>query len=327
MNHGGNVWQGEGPESWLDFSANLRPEGMPEWVKETLTRSVKDARYYPDQDMKSAREGLAAYAGVEPENILPSSGGAAAIELALKLEKGRVCVQPPTFGEYARIAQALGRLAVFSLDGCCSGDTAVICNPNNPTGETLDRETVLHTAEELQQKGAALVVDEAFTDYVPGISVRAFVRGGLRAVGSLTKILCIPGVRLGYICASAQEIALLERALLPWPASAFAAAVAAELPRHIDEIRQYAEENRIRRGRFAASLTSLGARVLPSQANFILCDFGRNMNGAVKELESKGILVRECASFGLGSRYLRLAVRTDRENDILIGEIRKCLEY
>ena len=90
MTHGGNVWQGDRPEVWLDFSANLRPEGLPEWVKRALLAGVERARYYPDPEMKRARAGLAAYAGVEPERILPTPGGAAAIDLALGLDAGRV---------------------------------------------------------------------------------------------------------------------------------------------------------------------------------------------------------------------------------------------
>ena len=59
MTHGGNVWQGEGPKHWLDYSANLRPEGAPEWVKSALLRAVDSAAYYPDPEMKRARRAMA----------------------------------------------------------------------------------------------------------------------------------------------------------------------------------------------------------------------------------------------------------------------------
>ncbi len=327
MKHGGNVWQGGYPDAWLDFSANLRPEGIPEWVEETLERAMKDARYYPDVGMKAAREGLAAYTGVGPERILPTPGGVAALELALRLEYGRVCVQAPTFGEYSERAHALGRDVTGNLDDCRPGDTAMICNPNNPTGGALDRDRVLEISENLRRRGAALVVDEAFIDYCPLRSVRGDVCSRFRVVGSLTKILCVPGVRLGYVCASADEIAAMEKLALPWALNAFAAAVAAELPRHMDDLRRYASENIARRERFAARLKEIGANPLPSEANFILCDFGRDMRKVTAHLKSNGILVRECASFGLDSSFLRLAVRTDEENDRLIEEIMQCPEY
>ena len=76
MRHGGNVWDEARPEDWLDYSANLRPEGTPDWVMETLRRAVTDTRYYPDRHMRMAREGLAAALGVGADCILPTAGGA-----------------------------------------------------------------------------------------------------------------------------------------------------------------------------------------------------------------------------------------------------------
>ena len=61
MIHGGTVWNTANPSDWLDFSANLRPEGPPDWVTETLRSTLDDIRFYPDPDMKRARRGLAGY--------------------------------------------------------------------------------------------------------------------------------------------------------------------------------------------------------------------------------------------------------------------------
>ncbi len=229
MRHGGNVWDEARPEDWLDYSANLRPEGTPEWVMETLRRAVTDTRYYPDRHMRMARQGLAAALGVGADCILPTAGGAQAIDLALSLDAGRVLVQMPTFGEYAERARAQGR-AVAAWAEAQPGDTAVLCNPNNPTGEARTSAQVLADFMALREKGASLMVDEAFIDYCPECTVRSQVQPGLTVVGSLTKILCIPGVRLGYVCAAPETIHALEGRMLTWSLNSFAAAIAAELP-------------------------------------------------------------------------------------------------
>ena len=91
MKHGGNVWDEARPEDWLDYSANLRPEGTPAWVTEVMQRAVADTRYYPDRRMRAARQGLAAALGVEEACILPTAGGAQAIDLALSLDRGASC--------------------------------------------------------------------------------------------------------------------------------------------------------------------------------------------------------------------------------------------
>ncbi|MBO7385997.1 MAG: histidinol-phosphate aminotransferase family protein [Clostridia bacterium] len=326
MKHGGNVWQGERPSDWLDFSANLRPEGMPEWVRNALFRAAEDARYYPDPAMKAARRGLAAYAGVNESMILPTAGGIEAIDLALSLNRGRVLTDGPTFGEYARRAEINGRACV-NTDGAETetGDTRVICNPNNPTGAALNREEILALHDSLSESGAELLVDEAFIDFCPENSVRGCVTRGLTVAGSLTKILCVPGVRLGYICADEETVLRLSERALPWNLNAFAAKVASELPEHLGEIRQDALINVSRREEFTELLKSIGADVAPSQANFLLCDFGRDMTDAVSYLKARRILVRECASFGLGANHLRLAVRTGDENRLLTEELKKWL--
>lgn len=315
MKHGGNVWIGGKPGPWLDFSANLRPEGPPDWVKSVMAASLDHARYYPDRAMAAAREGLAAYAGVPAECILPTAGGAAAIDLIMSRRWNRVLIDPPTFGEYAE------RAMTHSLPVCHAQDTAVqvgdlrvICNPNNPTGSVLSPEEMLSLHAQVRHSGGFLLVDEAFIDYCPEYTVRPHVQAGLMVVGSLTKILCIPGVRLGYICAEPHVIDRLSHAALPWQLNMLASAIAAELPHHLDEMHHDAEINRLRREKLACSLTALGASVSPSHANFLLAAFPHDMTHAAERLRAQGILVRTCESFGLPGHILRLAVRTEEEN-------------
>lgn len=321
MKHGGNVWGNGEPSIWLDFSANLRPEGTPGWVMRAMQAALGNARYYPDRAMRAARAGLAAYAGVPEACILPTAGGAAAIDLCIALHPGRVRTETPSFGEYAGRA-AVHRKAQALWDGCFSpGDLLLLGNPNNPTGSARSRAELLALHAQAVRSGAALAVDEAFIDFCPAYSVRRDVSPGLTVVGSLTKTLCIPGVRLGYVCAAPEVIARMERHALPWSLNMLAAEIAAQLPAHLEEIRIDAERNARRRERLAGILRAHGARVEPSQANFLLADFGRDMSAEVDRLKKHHILVRTCASFGLGKSVLRIAVRTDAENDRLAAAL------
>lgn len=322
MKHGGNVWEDGKPEMWLDFSANLRPEGTPYWVMQAMQDALYHTRYYPDRTMKAAKSGLAAYAGVSPECILPTAGGAAAIDLALSMSPGTVHVMPVTFGEYAERAKVHGRSISVWNGKCIPGDTVVICNPNNPTGEAMTRKQILSLFEYVQSCGAEMIVDEAFIDFCPEYSVRQDVQLGLMVVGSLTKTLCIPGVRLGYVCAVPERIAELGRRALSWAVSALASAVAEKLPKHLEEIKEDAAKNALRREKLTVALRALGAKVMPSAANFLLADFGCDMTEAAARLKEKQILVRTCASFGLPPCVWRLAVKTEEENARLIA----CLE-
>ena len=141
----------------------------------------------------------------------------------------------------------------------------------------------------------------------------------------MTKILGIPGVRLGFLCAEPEVIRSLREKMLPWSLGTQAAEIAAHLPEHAESIRRDAETNRRRREQFAAQLEQLGVKVMPSQSNFLLADFRRDMTEPVERLKERGILVRTCTSFGLENSFLRLAVRTEKENGRLIAALEEIL--
>lgn len=326
MKHGGNVWEGRAPGQWLDFSANLRPEGPPEWVMQVMEKALKDARYYPDSAMKAARLGLAEWLGVPQSHVLPTAGGIAAIDLILSRRKGAVYGDSVTFGEYAARARIYSRPYAAWQGRCGGDDTVLLCNPNNPTGKCASRSDLLSIFENVMASGGELAVDEAFIDFCPEHTLRREVQPGLSVVGSLTKALCIPGVRLGYVCAEPEVIGQLEQRALPWSLNTLASAVAAELPKHRGEMRLDLQQNAFRRKQLTAMLQALQAEVWPSQANFLLADFKRDMTMVAQWLKTQGILVRTCASFGLPPQFLRLAVRTEHENALLVQALREGME-
>ena len=199
----------------------------------------------------------------------------------------------------------------------------MLCNPNNPTGRCASRSDLITICEKTKSLGGELVVDEAFIDFCPEQSVRHDVQQGLSVVGSLTKTLCIPGVRLGYVCAAPEVIRQLEQRSLPWSLSTLANAVASHLPEHREEIHADLLKNKARREQLTALLEELQAEVWPSQSNFLLVDFKRDMTPVAEWLKTQGILVRTCASFGLPPQFLRLAVKTENENAVLIQALRE----
>ena len=318
MNHGGYVWNAGNPSEWLDFSANLRPEGPADWVRESVRKALDTIRYYPDPEMKRIRKGTALFLGVPEECVLPVSGGMAAIDLALQLERGCVYTIPPTFGEYAVRAAVHGRRTAVWEGSCEPGDTLVLCNPNNPTGAIRNREEMRALRETLKACGGQLVVDVAFVEYCPEYSLRGELSPELVILGSFTKILGIPGIRLGYICAVPEVIERLQRKTLPWTPDAAATEIAAALPAHMEAVAADREKNRKRRQRFGEQLRKLGAEVYPSEGNFLLADFHRDMSAEAEALKARKILVRTCASFGLPAGFWRLAVKTEEENNRFI---------
>ena len=341
MIHGGNVWQGSSPDEWLDYSANIRPEGAPAWVKKAIIDAMDRLQYYPDPAMRRAKAALSEYLEVPCEYVLPAAGGISAIDMATHLECTGVLQFTPCFAEYSMLSEnrgkAVGNIPLLTgrhtigdpaeqakgrlYEGC----TVWLCNPLNPIGCAFTAEQIEKLLYLVEEKHGWLVVDEAFIDYCPEYSVAGLIREHERLLvtGSMTKILGIPGVRLGYLCAQPQVLEKIGRYQLTWELSCFAETVLLELPKHKMDVKDYCEINAKRRAHLVNGLEEMGIYVYPSESAFVLADFGRPVDGLMEKLKARGILVRQCMNFdGVNDgNHLRLAVKDEISNKRLIEVI------
>src|SRR5918998_5264893 len=186
---------GTSPDVFLDFSQNINPLGPPGVALAAAEKALhEEVGRYPGLDYAELRAALAGYLGVSSASVLPTNGGAEALFLAARVAAevlgSKAIVLEPTFSEYAAAARAAGfegehlvarrpetgfQLDLTVLDealrGRCDVGLVFLCNPNNPTGDAVLRPDVLRVAERVREAGAVLVVDEAFADFTPHLSV------------------------------------------------------------------------------------------------------------------------------------------------------------
>ena len=326
------------PDSWLDFSANIRPGGPPEWARVALSAALTEVAYYPDPAMTREREGLSEYLGLDPAFVLPAAGGVSALDLALCVPAGDVLLATPCFSEYERLARKHGKhihtasllrgkhelhplAAVFGND-LPEGCIVCLANPVNPLGAAFGRADVEALLARVEDAHGWLIVDEAFADYCPECSVRGLVPEHTRLLvaGSMTKVLGVPGVRLGTLCARPEVLGRLSECQLAWELNCFAAAIARALPGGAGDIRAEAERNAARREAMRKSLEALGAFAYPSAASFLLVDLLQPAAPVAAGLKARGMLVRECLDFeGIDDgRHLRLGVKDEAQNARLL---------
>ncbi|MBA2714747.1 MAG: pyridoxal phosphate-dependent class II aminotransferase [Rubrobacteraceae bacterium] len=321
----------------LDFSQNINPIGAPRDALEAARAALyEESGRYPDLEYRELRVALAAYLEVSADSIVPTNGGAEALFLAAGAARaGKALVLEPTFSEYAAAARASGREVLRrvarrpgedfgfdrgSLEDLRGISIVFLCNPNNPTGDSLGRREVLELASRVREAGAVLVVDEAFADFTPGISVAALVDEHLWVARSFTKFFAIPGLRLGcLVCDDPGRIKSLQPS---WPVNAVAAAagIAAASDNGFADT-SVAGVARLRKDLFAALDALAGLRPFPGAANFLLV---RGPDWLPERLAHRGVLVRGCSPFmGLGPEYFRVAVRGEAENGRLVAAIRE----
>lgn len=322
------------PDAVIDFSENSNPFGPAPGVRAALA-AVDPARY-PDRDCLALRQRLADQTGAAPAEIVVGNGAAELIWLVAFtfLERGdRVLILGPTFGEYARMAGLMGAAVVewraeAATDFTIDPDTVArqlaavqpklifLCNPNNPTGAVIDPALMAVWAR--AQPQTLFVVDEAYLAFVPGLrSIHEWRLPNVLIIRSLTKEYALAGLRLGYAIGPTALVAGLAQARVPW--SVNAAAQAAGLAALADQQHLQATLAALHVAKIdlVNDLLALGFSPRPSQTHYFLLEVG---NGAAfrQHLLPHGLLVRDCASFGLPA-FVRIATRRPQQNQTLLA--------
>ena len=320
------------PEDLLDFSASISPIGPPEGVWEAI-RGV-DLSAYPDPECLELREAICRHLStpaqsVSMEQVLVGNGSTEIFHLLTRVylsNAGTALLLTPTYGEYDGACRLAGA-EILNIEADLSGDfrwdigeatrlisakkpdLVIICNPNNPTGVYLGRQEVETLADAAKDAGSLLVVDEAYLSFVedPWDSLELLGRPEVMLVRSMTKDYAQTALRLGYAVASEQVVSRLREYQPDWSVNGLAqkAGVCAledtgYLPRAREAVFR---AKKILTG----ELEALGLEVPPSEANFILVKVGDAAKWRTLLL-SKGVVVRDCSSFGL-PQYIRVGIR------------------
>ena len=309
----------------LDFSASVNPH-PPRFAWSLDPDRLSE---YPDDTYAALKERLSHVFHKDPAEICVGNGSIELIRAYCSVifrpgsQRHLFFSEPPTFGEYSLSARLAGAASTGKQS---DADVSFLCNPNNPTGQLLNRNEVISRLRTVHDHGGLLFCDEAFIELAdPEESVADISDPSLFIVRSLTKCFSVPGIRFGYGFGDPALIEKIETARSPWGVNAYAEAYAMEAFLHMDELavsRRYIEKER---SWLVPEIQAMGLHCHPSSANFILIDCNRDVTPLCENLSARGILVRNCTSFGL-PRSIRIAVRTHEENVKLIGALAPCVQ-
>jgi histidinol-phosphate/aromatic aminotransferase/cobyric acid decarboxylase-like protein len=310
-----------------DHAVNVVAGGPPAWLRTALVDALDQADRYPDDT--AAVAAVAALHGRDADEVVAVNGAAEALWLlgpALR-PKLAACVHPAfTESEAGLRAHGIPVARVlrdpdadFALDPSAVPDEAdlvVVGNPASPSG-TLDPATAILA---LRRPDRVIVVDEAFMGLVPGEpgSLAGEPLDDVIVVRSLTKILSIPGLRVGYALAPPPLAEQLRAVRPPWSANTLALAAleaAAAAPAELAAIARRTDADRADLAHRLAAID--GVRTWRGAANFCLVEVADGP-AATARLRDRGIAVRPAASFpGLGAGHLRLTARDPDANERL----------
>ena len=239
-------------------------------ARAVVGRHLDEIATYPDPTV--ATVALAESLAVPPERVLLTNGGSEAIRLVAGAVGGTVVREPE-----------------FSLHPRGAAGPRWRSNPHNPSG------TLAAPAEQ------ADVWDEAFYPLATGTWTRG--DAGSTVVGSLTKVFSCPGLRLGYVLA--DDVERLAAAQPGWPVNGPALGALPELLARAD-LPLWHRALAARRAELVALLARHGLVAVAADAPWVLVDAPWLRD----RLAPAGVVVRDCASFGL-SGTVRIGLPDD----------------
>jgi len=341
----------------LDFSTLHNPLRVSKKIKAEIRKNLKYLHNYPDPDAKRLKKRLAQYHGIAMETILCGNGSTELVYLiARTLKPRRVLVPAPTISEYERAVSTCGSeernvqiehvilkgehgvqidpdelIAILQkgLRSKPSFDMVFLSNPNNPTGMLFKKDAVRKIADEAQGKKCYLIVDEACMDFCADESVIKDVERNpyLIVVRSLSSFYALGGLRIGYGVFPLHLVPRLKEQREPWTVNSLSqrAAVVAlkDTVFRKESVKIITEEKKF----LEKSFQKFGIEFVKSDAHFYLVRID-NAYEICQQLRLKGILVRHCDNVtGLDSSYIRIAVKSHKENAILIKELATVLNH
>ena len=330
----------------LDFCYLVNPYFPPKRLKDELRANfdVLLTEYPSGMQVNSLLAGK--YFNIRQEFVVVGNGAAELIKSLMERINGNMGVVFPTFEEYPnRIDRS--RLVTFipnnpdlrytaddlkEFFGDKEINTLLLINPDNPSGNFIHKEDVLGLAEWCQQRELRLIIDESFVDFTDDYATSSLLHNemllqypNMVVVKSISKSYGVPGLRLGVMASSDTElIATVKKDVSIWNINSFAEFYMQIFNKYEHFYKAACGKFIEERNRFAAELRKIKyLRVIPSQANYFLCEvIDRFTANELTEilLNRHNILIKDCNNkTGLqGMNYIRVAIRTSEDNDKLI---------
>ena len=310
-------------------------------------------RTSPPTRAEGLTQAIARARGVEQECVLAGGGSSDLIFLALRQWLGsssRVLLLDPMYGEYAHVVEQLVKCRVerFTLDRSTGYrvDTGLLArklsegfdlfiwvNPNNPTGLHVDRREVISVLDG-RPAATRVWVDETYVEYAgrdQSLEHYAVQHDGVVVCKSLSKAYALSGLRVGYLCGSAQLMEGLRPLNPPWAISLPAQIAATYALREVGYYaRCHAETHRLRE-QLRAGLRGLGiTEMVPGLANYVMFHLPEEAPEAttmVMRCREQGLFLRDLSGMGssLGPRALRIAVKDAATNQRMLRIVEEAL--
>ena len=283
---------------------------------------------------------------VHAENIVLGNGAAELIKALMERLEGKTGFIRPTFEEYPNRYDKSNSVCfypnnenfsytaddVMSFFGDKEIKNLVIVNPDNPTGNYIQKKDLLRMVEWAEEKGMTLVIDESFVDFADELDSTLITQEILDAhkslyvMKSISKSYGVPGLRLGVLASGDVEtVSAIKKDVAIWNINSFAEFYMQIYEKYAKDYVKAMKLFRAERARFATGLSKIeGVRVIPSQANYFMLELTGGVTSAelTKKLMLNHNLFIKDLSGKTGGEFIRIAIRNKTDNNKLLAALK-----
>ena len=290
--------------------------------------------------------------GVSELYIVPGNGAAELIKVLMEAPQGKTGFIRPTFEEYPNRYDKDSQVTFvpqnedyrYTADDLMAffGDKDIrqlmVINPDNPSGNFIPKADILRLAQWCEDKGIRLVVDESFVDFSEDYATNSLLSDEIleayphmAVMKSISKSYGVPGLRLGILCSADKDlIARIKKEVSIWNLNSFAEFFMQIYNKHEKDYQRACAKFVAERDNFEQQLRTIPfLRVMPSQANYFLCEVLPPYKASeivIYMLKQHNILTRDCSGkTGLNpdKQYMRIAVRNHEDNSRLVEGLKE----
>lgn len=289
--------------------------------------------------------------GVKEDYIIPGNGAAELIKSLMELLPGTLGITRPTFEEYPNRRDKDSLVTFIPQNkeyrytakdlmeyfGEHHADNILLINPDNPSGNFIPIDDVIALAAWCGTQNTRLIVDESFVDFSIGFENNTLLHDNifeayphLVVMKSISKSYGVPGIRLGILCSADTElISRMKKMVSIWNINSFAEYFMQIFTKYEKDYKRACEKFIAEREDFEQQLKEISfLRVMPSQANYFLCEILPPKNAhdlVIIMLKRYNILVRDCSDkqgFD-GKQYMRISVRSHEDDAKIIAAFKE----
>lgn len=333
----------------VKLASNENPFGPGARAREAIVAASAEIGLYPDGNGFALKQALAKKHGCDVECITLGNGSNDVLVMLAEAfltpqveavySQYAFAVYPiavQATGATARVASALGEDNAMPLGHDLTAMAALVnertrlvfvANPNNPTGTSVDANTLRSFIASLP-KTTLVVVDEAYFEYaaasLPDATRWIGEFDNLVVTRTFSKAYGLAGLRVGYALSDPRTADLLNRVRQPFNVNSLALAAARAALDDVEHLERSVVANRTGLAAVKAGLDQLGLRHFPTQGNFVLIDCGQPALPVYEAMLRQGVIVRPVGNYGLPN-HLRITIGTEAQNQRMLAALEQAL--